>query len=56
MKKYVIRKTDSGYQFTMESDNNEIIAVSRNYKTIMECHSEIVDIQKNAAVSMVETE
>lgn len=55
MKKFKIEKsTDEQYYFTLQADNNEIIATSEMYTTKQSCNNGIDSVKENASDAPVE--
>ena len=54
MGKFVIRKTNTGYNFHLKAANGETIATSEVYKTLDACRNGVESVMKNAPAANVE--
>ena len=54
MGKFVLKKTNTGWNFNLKAGNGEIIAVSEVYSSKSACEKGIASVQKNAPIANVE--
>jgi len=54
MGKFVIKKTNTGYNFHLKAGNGETIATGEVYKELETCHNGVQSVMKNAPVANVE--
>ena len=54
MGKFVIKKTNTGYNFHLKAANGETVATGEVYKELAACHNGIESVMKNAVVANVE--
>ena len=54
MGKFVIKQTNTGYNFHLKAANGETIATGEVYKTLDACRNGVESIMKNAPVANVE--
>lgn len=54
MGKFVIKKTNTGYNFHLKAGNGETIATGEVYKELDTCHNGVQSVIKNAPVANLE--
>ncbi len=54
MGKFVIKKTNTGFNFNLKASNGEVIATSEVYKELDGCRNGVASVMKNAPVANVE--
>ena len=54
MGKFVIKKTNTGYNFHLKAGNGQTIATGEVYKELDTCHNGVQSVINNAAVAGVE--
>ena len=54
MGKFVIKKTNTGYNFHLKAGNGETIATGEVYKELDACHNGVQSVIKNAPVANLE--
>lgn len=54
MGKFVIKKTNTGYNFHLKAGNGETIATGEVYKELETCHNGVQSVIKNAPVANLE--
>ncbi len=54
MGKFVIKKTNTGYNFNLKASNGEVIATSEVYKALDTCRNGVESVMKNAPVANIE--
>lgn len=54
MGKFVIKQTNTGYNFHLKAANGETIATGEVYKTLDACRNGVESVMKNAPVANVE--
>jgi len=54
MGKFVIRQTNTGYNFHLKAANGETVATGEVYKTLEACRGGVESVMKNAPVANVE--
>ena len=53
MGKYVVKKVNTGFVFSLKAGNNEVIGVSEVYSTKAACHNGIASVTENAPVAAI---
>lgn len=54
MGKFVIKQAKTGVKFDLKAGNNEVIASSQVYKSMVACRQGIASVAKNAPIAAVE--
>ena len=54
MGKFIIKKTNTGYNFHLKAGNGETIATGEVYKELETCHNGVQSVIKNAPVANLE--
>uniref|UniRef100_UPI0040570DB7 YegP family protein n=1 Tax=Acetatifactor sp. TaxID=1872090 RepID=UPI0040570DB7 len=45
---FVVRKTNAGIKFDLKATNDQVIAVSEGYTTLVNCENGVESVKKNA--------